>query len=228
MIEPFYSSHGFSSLETIMICMAFMPISILISGAFVASVVWKPYWDKCQNEPAETYITPIEYRYPIDEATEGDEPSQNSYVMENTDNYGQISLKWNTEDEVFEYWGQSNIPYVVLDAVARKFVTMFCCSQIYNEFVPFSGQETDKNKDEEKDEETKNEEKETSVFATFKKYNTQNTSRASKNIVRNHFRHKGDINEMIKQCMKQPTDTIETNAKLNAYLDFSTYKKMFS
>ena len=224
MIEPFYSNCGFSSLETIIIWAGFMPLSILISGAFVASVVWKPYWDKCQNEPAETYITPIEYRYPIDEATEGDEPSQNSYVMENTDNYGQISLKWNTEDEVFEYWGQSNIPYAVLDAVARKFVTMFCCSQIYNEFVPSTVQETDKNKDEEKNEETKDEEKETSVFATFKKYNTQNTSRASKNIVRNHFRHLGSVNEMVENCMETKQEKVETNA----FLDFSTYKKMFS
>ena len=228
MIEPFYSNCGFSSLETIIIWAGFMPLSILISGAFVASVVWKPYWEKCQNEPAETYITPIEYRYPIDEAISGDEPPLNSYVMENTDKYGQISMRWNNDDEVFEYWGSSNIPYFVLDAVARKFVMMFCCSQIYKEIVPSTGQETDKNKDEEKDKETKDEEKETSVFATFKKYNTQNTSRASKNIVRNHFRHKGDINDMIQQCKKQPNDDTETDVKLNAYLDFSTYKKMFS
>lgn len=226
-MEPFYSAEGFSGAYTLFTFAMFMPLATLMSSALVATYVWKPYWDKCQAEPPETYITPIEYRYPIDEAIEGKVPKKNSYVIETSDQYGQIAVAWNDEDHVFEYWGCDNIPFVILESVARKFVTMYCCSQIFKEI-----QEEEKEEDEtqtdtsnipepEEKADTTNSDAETNVFATFKNYNNTNTSRASRNIVRNHYRHKGVIQDIFSRETETETKTEPT---LN-YLDFSTYKK---
>lgn len=223
-MEPFYSAEGFSSMNTLLTFIAFMPLATLVSSALVATYVWKPYWDKCQAEPPETYVTPIEFQYPIEEAIEGKVPDENSYVMETSDQYGQIAIAWNDEDKVFEYWGRENVPFVVLESVARKFVTMYCCSQIYQEMEEEeeTETETDTSKIPEPEEKVDDAtDTETSVFATFKSYNQTNTSRASRDIVRNHYRHKGEIQKIFSRATKK-TETEPMN-----YLDFSTYKKMF-
>jgi hypothetical protein len=230
-MEPFYSAEGFSGAYTLLTFATFMPLATLVSSALVATFVWKPYFDKCQAEPSETYVTPIEFRYPIEEAIEGKVPDENSYVMETIDPYGQIAISWNDEDKVFEYWGRENVPFVVLESVARKFVTMNCCSQIYKEMeedeVEYEDEtETNTNKIPDTDEKAENVastegEAEISVFATFKSYNKINKSRASRDIIRNHYRHKGEIQKIFSRAI-QGSEPVSTSC-----LDFSTYKKMF-
>lgn len=109
-----------------------------IASAFVASKVWLPYWTKCQEEPPETYITPCEYRYPIEEATdESTEINPRSYVMESTP-VGTVLMRYDPTTEAFEYWGKRGIAYKYLETVARKYVTLYQCSRYYHDYNPYA------------------------------------------------------------------------------------------
>ena len=72
-------------------------------------------------------------RWPIDKATqdEGKVINENSVVYESTPK-GNVVMRFNIEDEVFEYWSDSKqLVYKELDVVARKYVNLFCCKDVY-------------------------------------------------------------------------------------------------
>lgn len=199
-----------------------------VAMPFIASYVWYPYWKRCQDEPPETYITPFEFRYPIEDAHDDGDIPDNSYVMEATPQ-GMVLMKYNPETDVFEYWGGRNIEYKYLETLSRKFVTVFHCSRVYHDWNPYATQTTDEDQEhveQEKEQATDNE-KETSnnsVFATFKTYNNSTLSKqstAQQGKVRNHYTHKGQLNEFFSEMSGEQGNTQHGNE-----IDFATYKKM--
>lgn len=250
---PFYSPEGISSFSGLFMYFTIMPLAFIASSAFVAKYVWKPYWTKCQNEPPETYIVPFEYRYPMDEATDTATklPSIHTYVMECSPE-GQIVLRYNKKDEHFEYWGSLKITYTQLETMARKYITMNQCSRI---FIDYEGemlkekerlekeekekdqddqqdhQEKEKKDDQQNQQDDQQEENEPSVFVSFKSYNDQDkitqqkSLRASKKVKKNHYSHRGTVNDFFTNiCMSNPTEKEKETVKS---IDFSTYKKLF-
>lgn len=215
--------------------MMFTGIAIASASPIVARI-WRSYKDLCDKELPESYETPCEYKYPIEEALDDGDIPTSSYVMEYTPN-GTVLMKYNTDNEQFEYWGGRQVHYKYLETVARKFVTSFHCSRIYHDWNPYQ-KETCKANDTADTADTADttdttiptssenttDENHTkandSVFATFKPYNSKDQTRKNQKI-RNHYVHKGTLSEWYALPMTQ-TSTTE-----NVGINFSTYKAMF-
>jgi len=218
---------------------AFYTAVAIASATPIVARVWRSYKNQCDKEPPESYETPCEYRYPIEEATDDGDIPTFSYVMEYTPN-GTVLMKYNVENEQFEYWGSRSVQYKYLETVARKFVTMYHCSRIYHDWNPYEKKEENEEKVETSDatdtadtadmtnpvEEKKEPTESTeSVFASFKSYNTQQRQNNNKDTqkVRNHYVHKGTLAEWYTL----PQSKTETTQHTNVGIDFSTYKSMF-
>jgi hypothetical protein len=58
------------------------------------------------------------------------EELKNSFVMENTP-HGNVIMFWNQKNGVFSYYSDGTMPYRFLEVVARKYVIMNDCKDIY-------------------------------------------------------------------------------------------------
>jgi hypothetical protein len=150
--------------------LSFIPIAICLPCWFVATFAYKPYMDKLENS-AEI---PFEKKFPIEDAgNEKNSDFENCIVLSNTPQ-GMVYMKYSKEEEGFEYWADKAIDYKYLEAVARKYVTLFSCKDIYIERIRLLKEKIDKIKEEiEKNKEEKKEKKEkkeksNDVFASLK------------------------------------------------------------
>ena len=187
-------------------------------------------------------------KYPIENAitetdieTEGEQEikrvNENSYVMDFSPQ-GIVILKYNYDQEGFEYWtNPKTIKYNILETMARKYVKVFCCHNLYinrTKEIEQKKEAIEENKRrlrelEEMSEEDKPTEEvaEESVFASFKSYNKggPNTKIANSNIIvadrSNKYIHKGTIGEFE---LLKTTPEVKTTIKK---IDFSTFKEMF-
>jgi hypothetical protein len=89
---------------------------------------------------------------------------KNSFVMETTPN-GNVLMFWDNDRNSFTYYSDTSIPYRYLEVVARKYVIINNCREIYyimeDQLKPLK-------KEEEKEKEEKEEK---NVFAKLKSYN---------------------------------------------------------
>ena len=143
------------------------------------------------------------------ELTKADfENMKDKFCTEDTP-FGIVHLTWNTDSETFFYYSDNkNIPYRVLDTVARKFSIDNNCKQICVNYKAefYKAKEKvieakEKQKNETKDE-TKNVTKEKSVFANFKSYNTVSNDNKNNTIKivpakANRFTYKGKSDDYI-------------------------------
>lgn len=166
--------------------------------------------------------------------------SDNCFVAESTPE-GFVIMKYNYDEEGFEYWANKSISFKNLDTVARKFVTLYQMRDLYicNDLESKSDSETDTETDNETtnetdadtDAETTNDtatESQPNPFATFKSYNISKSNTVNgANIVKNNkqtnkFIHKGKINDLdITQQEKYE------ESKPNATMTFASFKSMF-
>lgn len=191
-------------------------------------------------------------KYPLDNAICSDEHSPNvnehSYVLEYTP-HGIVIMKYNYDSDGFQYWANyKQIPYTMLETVARKYITLYCCKELYIDRKQL--QQENKTLFEEKQRQIKEQENmihedtlqteddtssENSVFASFKSYNKPNQQQQSNtqksntqtfiNVCErsNSFSHRGTIQEF--ECIQTTKyNVVETRPKL----DFETFKKMFA
>ena len=108
-------------------------VSCLFAMMFVAIFVYGPHVEKLKNEEEEPFKIPFEFKYPIKFA-------KNSNDLENIENCsvfcttpsGEVYMKYSKDNEGFDYWcSKKDIKYKYLETVARKFVTMFKCADLY-------------------------------------------------------------------------------------------------
>jgi len=146
-------------------------------GAWVIS---KYIWDRelvLENqEPEEEKEVKILYedKYPIDKLLDisGNRP-MNTTIIEHTPD-GSIIMCYNYDKDAFEYWSdKKNIKYDYLETVARKFVKMNFCTDLYidrKENIKKQNEELDRIEAEEKEaEEKKKNEKDKKSEEEFKK-----------------------------------------------------------
>ena len=131
-------------------------------GAWVIS---KYIWDRelvLENqEPEEEKEIKILYedKYPIDKSRDisGNKPT-NTTIIEHTPD-GSIIMSYNYDKEALEYWSdKKNIKYNYLETVARKFVKMNFCTDLYidrNENIKKQNEELDIIEKEEKEKKEK-------------------------------------------------------------------------
>ena len=115
------------------ILLSLIPMCFLFPMWVVAKFIYEPWVDKLAKMRDDLPEIPFLERWPIDKATQSDNKkvNENSVVYESTPK-GNVVMRFNSEDEVFEYWSDSKqLVYKELDVVARKYVNLFCCKDVY-------------------------------------------------------------------------------------------------
>lgn len=247
-----------TTLKGIMMLFGIFPIALLFSCIVVSSAnkfFFESQYVNTEDEDSilkiENYIT----RYPIDDIVNNEEENEdyivnpNSYIMDYTPD-GIVMLKYDYDEEGFLYWAnKKNVPYSILETVARKYVKQYCCKNLYIDRKELLEEKKriydEKKKQLEEQEAMKQEDKtvddsnddssENSVFASFKSYNTGSKDGSSKrprtsskeqlNVCErsNKFIRKGSINE-FEFTQQSIHEVVDTRPKL----DFETFKRLFA
>lgn len=230
-----------------------MFFSLLLSSCFVSHFVYMPLKNMNNNNSNPEndkdkgervcYID----KYPLENAVHNETKrvNHNSFVTEMTP-YGYVIMRYDYDREAFMYWSDKNIPFDILEVVARKFVSLYQCSNLYIERTHLkkkvkeddSDSETEKkdtqdtqdtqekdkteNKTEkEPTEETKEKkQEEISPFAQLKSKNNQHTRKPKEEKRACKFIRIGKI------CDFQVLQSIELESPTDK-LDFSTFKKIY-
>ena len=200
-----------------------------------------------QEDPIVVYLR----KYDIDEATQDNDEeyrvSPDSYVLDYTPE-GIIIMKYDYDEEGFKYWSNRRITnYKVLETVARKYVTSYCCKDIYvdrkKELDEKKRIHEEKEKQLKEQEEMKKEDKkendsdsnssENSVFASFKSYNKGGKGSVTKVVNKktnlnvcersNKFIRQGNVEE-FEITQKDHYTIKDARPKLS----FEMFKEMFS
>lgn len=141
---------------------------IYLSGFCFSSWIVGKYILKPLPEPVKIVKKKYEDKYCLDDMqkdlSRNNEVTKNTSVMELTPD-GNVIMRYNKEREGFEYWcNNQNIKYDYLETVARKFVIMNFCTNLYidrNKDIKEQHEELDRKEEEKKkNKEKKNEEKE--------------------------------------------------------------------
>lgn len=128
-----------STAQMFFMSMGIVPFVLLIPSCIIAKFVWWPmkrdgggYESDDVEEPVNEPVkeVPYEQKYPLKPSIKQVKPKINNIVMENGP-FGNIAMRYNTEEKGFEYWVDGQISYRQLETVARKYVNMFGCSDIY-------------------------------------------------------------------------------------------------
>ena len=246
LIQP--SSCVFSVDQAFFMLFSIAQISFFLSCVF-ASKVYNKYDrsddEDCDNEDDESEIKYTD-KYPIEDAGDNvtKEVNENSYVTDITPN-GMVMMKYNYEEEGFEYWTDRSISYAYLETVARKYVTQFSCSNLYVNrqqileekriAIKEKKQREDdccKMLEEDKREQSQNvdpDKDDDNVFASFKSYNTVkgkiSKNNSSDTVVvsdkSNKYINKGRISEF--KFLKRHVEVDSSHVKP---IDFAAFKRM--
>jgi len=201
---------------------SFIPITALFSAWLVAKFVYEPHLKLLESlpEPEEKPIEPpYEEKYPLEKATSDNKDLNPKicHVCEMTPE-GNVILRYNKENEGFEYWSdKKDVAYKYLETVARKYVTVFCCAELYIDRDKdiqdqIEKEEEEKKMKEEKEKMAKEDKEETEdsdddVFAKLKppaekrKQSKKSNIRAAINA--NKYRYIGKLKEFADSMKKE-------------------------
>ena len=224
-----------------LLLLSLIPFSALTSAWLVAKFVYEPHMRKAaleeelsddEEEEEETY----EDKYCLDFVKKNDEEKNHKNLMvQEATPYGSVFMKWNEENESFDYWcDNKEIKYVYLEVVARKYCTMFGCPEIYID----RGKDIQRQKELEKqaeekanmEEEDKKEEEVDSddeLFAKLKKPEEVKKSVSKKKVEiaavkANKYRRVGKISEMV---LLQKVKLKEEPKKKMTFSDWVSFSK---
>ena len=172
-----------------------LPFFLLLPPLLVTKLVWEPM-EKRRLEAEELFRIRrnewlksqrgYEYKYTLKENCNTRQPDISNILLEHTPN-GTIAMRYNKEEEGFEYWADKDIPYNILEAAARKYVNTFHCTGIYINRLLLLKEKIEKltndiktniaakeklEKENEGKDECDPEEDKNSVFASLKEYNS--------------------------------------------------------
>jgi len=245
-----------TTLKGFMMLFGIFPIALLFSCIVVSSAnkfFFEPQYVITEDDESLLTIKKYLTRYPIDDIVDNEDEAYtvnpNSYIMDYTPD-GIVMLKYDYDEEGFLYWAnKKNVPYAILETVARKYVKQYCCKNLYIDRKELLEEKKriydEKKKQLEEQENMQQEDKavddsnddssENSVFASFKSYNTgskdggsnrpRTSSKEQLNVCErsNKFIRKGSINE-FEFTQKKNYDVVDTRPKL----DFETFKRIFA
>jgi hypothetical protein len=225
--------------------LGFLPVLACFPCWLVAKFVYEPYLKELEKEEEiiKNEPIPFEYQFPIEKAEntkDKDSDFKNCIVLSNTPK-GLVYMRYHKEDEGFEYWTDNAIDYKYLESVARKYVTVFSCRDLYIErFVLLKEKivnlkeqieenkrreaEKEENEDEEDEADTDN------VFASFKAYNQSTKDKVQKEKTEltrndvvcdkaNKYLHRGKVKEAI--FGDKPA---KVNKQATSSMSFSSWK----
>lgn len=149
---------------------------------------------------------PYEFKFPLKEIVEETEINKQYKRVEEVTPEGHVYLTYDEPSNTFFYWSEKSISYKYLDVVARKYVIVYNCKEVYVNLFKEIIKMTLKEKEEKKEKE--------GPYATFKSYKPKKNYRPLKEHV-NQFKYLGKWKE--PEPVKQYKST--------SYLDYK--KQMY-
>ena len=225
-----------------LLLLSLIPVSALTSAWLVAKFVYEPHMRQVENEKdwsdyeeeEEEEEEVYEDKYCLDFVNKNDEKkNHDSLMVQETTPDGSVFMKYNEENESFDYWcDNKEIKYVYLEVVARKYCTMFGCPEIYID----RGKEIQRQKELEKqaeeqaamNEEDKEEvDSDDELFAKLKKPQEVKKSVEKKKsetaaVRANKYKRIGKISEMV--LLKSIKPVAETKKKMT-FSDWVSFSK---
>ena len=108
-------------LQSFLIIFGLFPATFLLSALFVAKFIWIPFKKKCEQQ----HLPPMPYenRYPFitDERITDNSGCDlfNTLIMDHTPQ-GNVLMRYNNDDKIFDYWADDNIQYRYLEALSAE------------------------------------------------------------------------------------------------------------
>jgi hypothetical protein len=144
---------------------------------------------------------PYEFKYPLSTPVEETEENKRYKRVEEMTPEGNVYMSYDEPSNTFFYWSEKAIAYKYLDVVARKFVIVYDCKEVYVNLFREIINSAMKEKVEEKAKD--------GPYATFKSYKPKRMYRPLKEKV-NQYKHVGK--------WKEPEPVKEY--KSSSYLDY--------
>lgn len=144
---------------------------------------------------------PYEFKYPLSDVVEETEENKRYKRVEEVTPEGHVYMTYDEPSNTFFYWSEKAIAYKYLDVVARKFVIVYDCKEVYVNLFREIINSALKERAEEK---TKD-----GPYAAFKSYKPKRMYRPLKEKV-NQYKHVGK--------WKEPEPVKEY--KSSSYLDY--------
>lgn len=217
---------------------SFIPFTIIFSSWVVARFIYLPHIKEVKNEKdiewpddVEKEEIPYENKYPISEAKNDNKnfnPKRCS-ICESTPD-GLVFMVYDKYNEGFNWWSDNKqTAYKYLETVARKYVTIFRCSDLYIDREEDIKNQLEKEKKEIEKEKMKKKAKkneEDSDDDLFVKFKTNEKIIPKKKDIRaaingNKFKYRGKIKEF--KILNIPKIKVSEKKKM----DFSSWKTMF-
>ena len=227
--------------------LSIIPLSVLftmisVSQTMVLSGYLPPIEDEEEEEEKEEKEIPYNEKNPLKRKnnTNKEPNTELLSVLECTPN-GNVFMKYNLDNESFDYWSDyKEIPFQHLETVARKYVNIFNCADLYlceeesgdsdEDSDEDSGDSDEESGDNEEDSEDSGEDSEESspvnqtppddeIFAKFKNTEKMKEIIQEETQLINKFRYKGklvDILEFKQRKKEEPKD-----------VSFSSWKGIF-
>lgn len=145
---------------TFFLLLGMIPISVLFAMISISQHM-RLTGDLIIEEEEEIEI-PFSEKFPLKKNCDSNkEPNTELLsVLECTPN-GNVFMKYDLENESFDYWSDyKEIPFSHLEAVARKYVNTFCCTDLYLR------EESEEDSEEESQEETSGDEETNSEYSS--------------------------------------------------------------
>jgi len=222
--------YAYNGMNNLIVTTLIYGLGLTVGTWFVSRFLWDSelVLDSFIEEPKIKEVL-YEDKYPLDNYKDlsGNRPT-NTTIIENTPE-GSVIMSYNYDKEGFEYWcNTKNIKYNYLETVARKFVKMNFCTDLYidrKENIKQQNDELDrqeeKKESEEKREKKESEEKNAKIDNEFKEIEEEDSV---------FVKSKLSLNEKQKKEIIDRTKIAATKA--NKYIrvgkcsDFKWLKKM--
>ena len=218
-------------MASFFILLSIIPMSVLFAMVVISQHMQITGNLEVEEEEDEDEKELYEEKYPLKKKnnTNKEPNTELLSVMEYTPN-GNVFMKYNLDNEGFDYWSDyKEIPFNYLETVARKYVNMFNCSDLYlreeegedekdseGEYSSdFEDEETEENTEEDKNskevkpkppEETKSpQDSDDEIFAKFKTTEKIKETIEEEGKIVNKFRYKGKLVDILvfKQKIKK-------------------------
>ena len=178
--------------------------------------------DESDNPPRPYYLEELRKLKFVELSEEELNALSENYMEHSLENGSKVIMSYCHEKSCFVYWtDEKSISYLELDGIARKYaVTNNCrniCVDYYEEF------NNSVKRARYKKPVTEVVTQQPSVFATFKDYKTNTTSKPVLSSYSNSFRHLGSIQDFEESQMES---TNEDNIESTSYSDWVNTKKV--
>ena len=145
----------------------------------------------------------------------------NSFILNSTP-VGNVLMKFNSEDDTFDYYSDGIVPFSCLETIALKYVIDNNCSEIYidmeEEIEKFKQKNIDEKEKEKENEKEKEKEKPKQVFAKLKGYNQSTSMNSIKSEKKNNNNIKVATEEEIKDILlKDQTNKYSFKGKISNF-----------